>query len=256
MSARTSSHLPVCPYMITAMKSTANHQIVDLLEAERRNFDGEEYTPHPRLMQRCKAACRLMKGDLSNQPRQTRERNSNAQHNLAAILEKSADIFVLRSLTSTLTQIGSKREYGLVPVLFKWWTGVQHPESLSNVSRQICEEFGLQYPDDTNISKTTYQDARIPEPPISDGQDLVKTGIHSNDNNLSHETGYPDASSRDSFPTPRHTLGMTSFPESEYGNQATADEYHTQLSQRSENPLQGATPRSIDGMILPLRHEA
>jgi hypothetical protein len=238
------------------MKSTANHHIISLLEAERKKFDGEYYTPHPRLMQRCKAACRLMKSDLSNQPRQTRERNSNAQHNLAAILKKSADIFVLRSLTSTLTQIGSKRDYGLVPVLFKWWTGVQHPESLSNVSRQICAEFGLQYPDDANISKTTCKDARIPETPTGDGQDLVTTGIDSNDDNLFHEAGNPDDFSQDGFPTPRHTFGMTSFLGSEYGNQATADQYHTQLSQRSENPLQGVSPRSIHGMILPLCHEA
>lgn len=238
------------------MKSTAHHHIVILLEAERRKFDDEDYTPHPRLMQRCKAACRLLKSDLPNQPRQTRERNSNAQHNLAAILEKSADLFVLRSLTSTLTQIGSKREYGLVPVLFKWWTSVQHPESLSNISRQICTEFGLHYPDDSKISKTTYQNARIPEPPTSDGQDLVTTGIDSNDHNLFHEAGNPDDSSREGFPTPRHTFGMMSSLGSEYGHQATVDQYHSQLSQRSENPLQGASPRSIHGMILPLCHGA
>lgn len=234
-----------------------SHHIVRLLEAERRKFDGENYTPPPRLMQRCKAACRLMKSDLSKKPRQTRERNANAQHNLAAILEKSADIFVLRSLTSTLTQLGSKREYGLVPILIKWWTGVQHPQSLSNVSRQICTEFGLQYQAAANISKTAYQDARIPGVSASDGPDLVTTGIDSDDNNLFHEAGNPDGSSREGFPTPRHPFGMTSFLDSEYGNQGMADQYHAQLSQRSENPLQLTTPRSAHGIVyITSAHEA
>lgn len=248
----TSAHVPSSALPIHdqhTMKSTANQHIVYLLEAERRKFDGENYTPPPRLMQRCKAACRLMKSDLSKQPRQTRQRNANAQHNLAAILEKSTDIFVLRSLTSTLTQLGSKREYGLVPILIKWWTGVQHPQSLSNISRQICTEFGLQYLDDANISKTTYQDARIPESSASDGLDLVTTGIDSNDNNLFHEAGNPDDSSREGFPTPRHPFGMTNFLDSEYGNQGIADQYHAHLSRRSENPLQVTTARSTHGMI-------
>jgi hypothetical protein len=54
----------------------------------------------------------------------------------------------------TVIPAGSKREYGLVSIIIKWWTDVQQPQNLHNVSRQICTDFGLQYLDDANISKT------------------------------------------------------------------------------------------------------
>ncbi|GLA79061.1 hypothetical protein AtubIFM55763_001728 [Aspergillus tubingensis] len=227
---------------------SANQHTVSLLEAERIKFDGKDYTPPPRLMQRCKAAFRLLKSDLSKQPRQTRQRNTNAQKNLAAIFEKSVDVFVLRSLTSTLSQLGSKREYGLAPILIRWWTGVQHPQSLSNISRDLCAEFGLQYLENANISKTTYQDARVPEVSTSDGLDLVTTGMGSNDDNLFHEGENPEDSPREGFPTTRHPFGMARFLDSEYGNQRMPDQYHAQLDRRDENPLQVTTPRSAHDM--------
>ncbi|BCS00210.1 uncharacterized protein AKAW2_50551S [Aspergillus luchuensis] len=165
-------------------------------------------------MQRCKAALRLLKSDIPKQPRQTHQRNDIAKRNLTALFEISADVCVLRSLTLTVTELGSKRDYGLAPVLTEWWTGVQHPRSLSNISRDLCVEFGLQYLDDANISKTIHQDDRVSEVSTSGGLDLVTTGMDS-DNRLFHEGENPEGSSR----------GMP-------------DQYHAQLDRRDENPLQ------------------
>lgn len=233
------------------MTSTANNCLVKLVEAERKKFEDDEgYSPPPRIMQRCKAACRLIHTDLSKMPRQTRERNSSAQLNLAEILRKSADLFVLRTLTSTLTQIGSKRDYGLAPILIKWWTGVAHPENLSNISRQICREFGLQYPDNTDVSTPNDRAVRTPESSVSDIPDLTTAEMDRGDNNLPHEPG--DSGSHNfsgqGFPAPHRLFGMTSFLGSECENQATGRQDQTPLNEQGIS-LQTTTPRRAQGIL-------
>ncbi|KAI9044707.1 uncharacterized protein KD926_011677 [Aspergillus affinis] len=84
-----------------------------------------------------------------------------------------------------MTQLGFKRQYGLVPLLNQWWDDVQHLQNLSNISREICEDFGFQYRNDANTSKTTLQDARIPGASASDRVGLVIIG----DKDLSHDGG-------------------------------------------------------------------
>ncbi|GAA93225.1 hypothetical protein AKAW_11337 [Aspergillus luchuensis IFO 4308] len=205
-----------------------DQNIVSLLEAERRKFDAIDYTPPARLMQRCKAALRLLKSDIPKQPRQTHQRNDIAKRNLTALFEISADVCVLRSLTLTVTELGSKRDYGLAPVLTEWWTGVQHPRSLSNISRDLCVEFGLQYLDDANISKTIHQDDRVSE--------------------VSTSGENPEGSSRGNFPITRHPFAMIRYSDSEYGNEGMPDQYHAQLDRRDENPLQVSTPRNAHDM--------
>jgi hypothetical protein len=232
------------------MTSTANKRIVNIVEAERRKFEDKEFSPSPRIMQRCKAACRLIHTDLSKKPRQTRERNASAQLNLAEILRKSADLFVLRCLTSTLTQIGSKRDYGLVPILIKWWAGVPHPENLSNISQQICREFGLHYPDNADISTPNDRVVRTPKSPMSDIPELSTTEMDRDDNNLSHEPGNSGShnSSREGFPALPRPFGMTSFLGSECENQATARQNQTHLSEQGIS-LQTTTPRRAQGIL-------
>lgn len=128
---------------------SSKQAIINLLEGERKKFENEDYAPPPRLLSRCRSSCLLLKSDtesLATKPRQTRERLSNARHNLQLILEKSAELFILRILSESVTKIGLKREYGLVPPLLAWWKLVPHPPALKHVTRDICAEFGLQYP--------------------------------------------------------------------------------------------------------------
>ncbi|KAL2812902.1 hypothetical protein BDW59DRAFT_178373 [Aspergillus cavernicola] len=109
--------------------------IINLLEEERRKFENKDYTPPQRLLSRCRSSClRLL----------------NARHNLKLILKKSAELFVLRVLSENATNIGLRREYGLVPILLAWWALVPHPPTLTYMAREICAEFGLQYPEAEN----------------------------------------------------------------------------------------------------------
>lgn len=233
------------------MTSTANKRIVSLVEAERRKFEDENFSPSPRIMQRCKAACRLIRTDLSKMPRQTRQRNANAQLNLAEIVRESADLFLLRSLTSTLTQIGSKRDYGLVPVLIKWWAGVQHPENLSNLSRQICREFGLQYLGNAKVSTPNDLPVRTPESSMSDTPNLITAEMDRDEKNIPHEPENPEFhySSGENLPAPHRPFAMASFLVPECENQAPAHQNQIHLSE-DDLSLQMTTPRIAQGTFL------
>lgn len=80
---------------------------------------------------------------------------------------------------------------------------MQHPQSLNNVSRQICTEFGLQYLDDASISKA-YQDAIIPEASTSGRRVLVTTGTDSNEHRPGKNTLPIADYLKDLLEAPRH----------------------------------------------------
>ncbi|KAJ6027952.1 hypothetical protein N7540_003528 [Penicillium herquei] len=207
------------------------------------------FSPPPRLLQRCKAACRLIHADISKKPRQTRERNANAQRNLAEILSKDANLFILRSLTSTLTQIGAKRDYGLTPTLMKWWTRVPHPQNLSILSEQICREFRLQYSDEKNIQNCWHARAAeassgipelaMPEEGDHDGYDLTRH----------HEYSGLKNSEQAIFLASHGQPGM-GFSGSICEHPATAGQSHNKTNEQSLTQYR-ATPRRSQGSMLP-----
>lgn len=172
----------------------SRNALIDSLEKERKKFEQDDYLPTQRLLQQCRACCQLLKSEFSSlneKPRQTRDRKLNARHNLVLILEKSAEIFILRCINAPITKIGSKREYGLVPKLMSWWVSVPHPQNLRSIAQDICREFDLQYPinegkgpciiDSTSIERghnkdTTDSYGSVTEPRAADEQPLQESG--------------------------------------------------------------------------------
>jgi hypothetical protein len=146
------------------MAPISNRTIVGLLEKERKKFEDENYSPEPTLLRRCRFSCQLVKlksSHLGDKPRQTRERQSNARDVLVPILEKSAEVFILVSLHAPASNIGSSRQYGLVPMVMAWWEEAIHPPKLRDFAQDICTRFGLpcrlseELPAPSSFSSTT-----------------------------------------------------------------------------------------------------
>jgi hypothetical protein len=71
----------------------------------------------------------------------------NLKYNLDALMKKNPDLFTLRALSQNATELGRKREFGLLPRISKWWKTVPHPPTLNDIARELYAEFDLQWPE-------------------------------------------------------------------------------------------------------------
>jgi len=129
------------------MMSVVEDTLIKPLEDERMKFYNSYYQPATRQFRRFSSFAELYKEDLltSDLTTSTRGRKSAAQESLRKIARLSSSVLVLYCFCNTVTALAKKNHLEIIPKLRDWWSSVDHPQSLAEYAKTICEDQGIEY---------------------------------------------------------------------------------------------------------------
>ncbi|KAF2174656.1 hypothetical protein K469DRAFT_705270 [Zopfia rhizophila CBS 207.26] len=120
--------------------------LVEQLEAERAMFEEDTYPLTTSQVGKFESMHDLLKdkaslkiGSSQRQGRRTRV------HNLLADIGSGlgAEVFFLCTQATTITQLATVNQKGLLPALCKWWSRALHPKGLTNVANQLWDSYSV-----------------------------------------------------------------------------------------------------------------
>ena len=61
-----------------------------------------------------------------------------------AYVQLGSEVFLLCALATTITNLSSVPQRGLITCLRRWWTTTSHPHGLTAVASEICDQYAIE----------------------------------------------------------------------------------------------------------------
>ncbi|KAI9780729.1 MAG: hypothetical protein M1816_002682 [Peltula sp. TS41687] len=120
----------------------ATHKwFIELLESQRATFDDEAY-PLPKYQSDAFQSCYELMREHPFSKRSKQRRSTMMQtHTLLTdvFLSVGPEVFLLCTLSTSISKLATITLKGLVPELRRWWKTVSHPQGLSKTANELCQ---------------------------------------------------------------------------------------------------------------------
>lgn len=87
--------------------------------------------------------CELLREDATSLAKRSKQRRSVRLRARTLLVDVFSDLgcemFLLCTLTTTISTLATIPIKGLVPALRRWWKGVSHPNGLAETANKVCE---------------------------------------------------------------------------------------------------------------------
>ncbi|KAF7509569.1 hypothetical protein GJ744_007969 [Endocarpon pusillum] len=121
----------------------SNTWFIELLESERATFDDSPFPLPKHQNDAFTLCCELLREDqvsLAKRSKQRRSTRVQARTLLSDIfLGVGPEVFLLCTLSTSISKIASVALKGLVPELRRWWKAASHPHGLTETAKELCE---------------------------------------------------------------------------------------------------------------------
>ena len=122
---------------------TSSKFLIELLEVGRKEFDDNAYPLPKHQADRFRSCCELLVEDddsLGERSKQRRSCRTKVKTLLGDIfLSVEPEVFLLCTISATVSTLGRVVMLHLVPDLRKWWNAVSHPTGLTEITNRLCQ---------------------------------------------------------------------------------------------------------------------